>query len=132
MRSGCTIDGVRYKGMFVRVEGGGGKGREGRNAWLTIECTEGKVSPSVMSMRCQLWFGDASTQSRLSLLQLELRFGDTILGICVGTGFGALKGLRWNRTSRNTVSIAVFIAGNPILGAHSQRMYRPLRSQGVF
>ncbi|CAM9923900.1 unnamed protein product, partial [Hapterophycus canaliculatus] len=43
MRSGCTIDGVRYKGMFVRVEGGGGKGREGRNAWLTIECTEGKV-----------------------------------------------------------------------------------------
>ncbi|CAM9138004.1 unnamed protein product [Scytosiphon promiscuus] len=42
MRSGCTIDGVRYKGMFVRVEGGGGKGREGRNAWLTIECTEGK------------------------------------------------------------------------------------------
>ncbi|CAN0154037.1 unnamed protein product, partial [Ectocarpus sp. 12 AP-2014] len=29
MRSGCTIDGVRYKGMFVRVEGGGGKGREG-------------------------------------------------------------------------------------------------------
>lgn len=44
MRSGCTIDGVRYKGMYVRVEGGGGKGREGRNAWLTIECTEGKVS----------------------------------------------------------------------------------------
>ncbi|CAN0296124.1 unnamed protein product [Ectocarpus sp. 6 AP-2014] len=42
MHSGCTIDGVRYKGMFVRVEGGGGKGREGRNAWLTIECTEGK------------------------------------------------------------------------------------------
>ncbi|CAM9791644.1 unnamed protein product [Ectocarpus fasciculatus] len=42
MRSGCTIEGVRYKGMFVRVEGGGGKGREGRNAWLTIECTEGK------------------------------------------------------------------------------------------
>lgn len=44
MQSGCTIDGVRYKGMLVRVEGGGGKGREGRNAWLTIECTEGKVS----------------------------------------------------------------------------------------
>lgn len=43
MRKGCTIEGVRYKGMFVRVEGGGGKGREGRNAWLTIECTEGKV-----------------------------------------------------------------------------------------
>lgn len=48
MRSGCTIDGVRYKGMFVRVEGGGGKGREGRNAWLTIECTEGKVSVCVL------------------------------------------------------------------------------------
>lgn len=47
MRNGCTIDGVRYKGMFVRVEGGGGKGREGRNAWLTIECTEGKVSGKV-------------------------------------------------------------------------------------
>lgn len=47
MRSGCTIDGVRYKGMFVRVEGGGGKGREGRNAWLTIECTEGKVRSKV-------------------------------------------------------------------------------------
>ena len=50
MRSGCTIDGVRYKGMFVRVEGGGGKGREGRNAWLTIECTEGKVRWCLPSM----------------------------------------------------------------------------------
>lgn len=49
MRNGCTIDGVRYKGMFVRVEGGGGKGREGRNAWLTIECTEGKVSSKTLN-----------------------------------------------------------------------------------
>lgn len=52
MRSGCTIDGVRYKGMFVRVEGGGGKGREGRNAWLTIECTEGKVSEAMFATFC--------------------------------------------------------------------------------
>lgn len=43
MRKGVTIDGVRYRGMSVRVEGGGGKGRDGRNAWLTVECTEGKV-----------------------------------------------------------------------------------------
>ena len=35
--------------MFVRVEGGGGKGREGRNAWLTIQCTEGKVKVSAVS-----------------------------------------------------------------------------------
>lgn len=52
MRSGCTIDGVRYKGMFVRVEGGGGKGREGRNAWLTIECTEGKVCVLIHTRPC--------------------------------------------------------------------------------
>ena len=61
MRSGCTIDGVRYKGMFVRVEGGGGKGREGRNAWLTIECTEGKVGSAVMSMKCLEYFEDSCT-----------------------------------------------------------------------
>jgi 23S rRNA pseudouridine2605 synthase len=58
MKRGCTINGVRYKGMQVTVEQRRrGKQEKGpANTWLNITCTEGKVRALLLASTCIHFF----------------------------------------------------------------------------